>query len=474
MRRRYIDQSIHTLKKLTLFLFLDPINTNKIIPNQHSNETTSNSNDDTPNDDSPEIKIPMTIVYRKKIEIGTPSTTSGNKNAPIEYPFPRPVYMYGYGAYNEPEPDSSFDSAKIPLLDRGFIWVQVELRGGGHLGRQWYEDGKMDKKKNSFYDVIDLCDYLIDDLGYTRKGWITLSGASAGGMLTGAALNMRPDLFANIVATVPFVDVLTVLMDQGLAYTEGEWSEWGNPLMSKKMYEYIKSYAPYENIPTYKNSERSYNSEASTRFPNVFARAGLNDDRVFYWEPAKWVNKLRNYTYKRHAMYAHVHNHFIKTGFPTTIQSPGHIMAESDIEKLALATGFSSDIEKQDHIIVLKTDLVSGHWGKTGTTMEYKTLAEEYAFVIYNTARRIAQDYSSSLENSSLEKSGDIPLNFISSSTFTSPQENHLAKKKKQHKITAKKKISKRRKLGKNSKRKAKSKKSKAKVRKVRRKKKIA
>ena len=189
-----------------------------------------------------------------------------------------PLLLYGYGAYGHAIP-ASFSTNRLSLVDRGFVYAIAHIRGGSDCGYGWYLDGKLDKKTNTFADFIAAAEHLIAE-GYTAKGRIAAHGGSAGGMLMGAVANMRPDLFASIVAEVPFVDVLNTMCDAALPLTPPEWPEWGNPIEDAEAYRRIAAYAPYENV-------------TAQAYPSIFATAGLTDPRVTYWEPAKWVAKLR-------------------------------------------------------------------------------------------------------------------------------------------------------------------------------------
>ncbi|MEA3020114.1 MAG: oligopeptidase [Actinomycetota bacterium] len=189
-----------------------------------------------------------------------------------------PALLYGYGSY-ESSTDPSFSSARLSLLDRGFAFAIAHIRGGGEMGRRWYTDGKYLAKKNTFTDFIAAGQHLVD-AGWTTPKRLAIRGGSAGGLLMGAVVNMRPQLFGAVVAQVPFVDALNTILDPTLPLTVIEWEEWGNPVESKEYYDYMKSYAPYENV------------EAKD-YPPMLVTAGLNDPRVSYWEPAKWVAKLR-------------------------------------------------------------------------------------------------------------------------------------------------------------------------------------
>lgn len=245
-------------------------------------------------------KIPISLVYRKGTQ------RDGNN----------PLFLTGYGAYGA-SIDPYFSSNRLSLLDRGFIYAIAHVRGGGEMGRFWYEDGKLLKKKNTFTDFISCAEELISGK-YTSPEKLVISGGSAGGLLIGAVTNMRPNLFRVVIAQVPFVDVLNTMLDESIPLTVIEYDEWGNP-HKKEFYEYIKSYAPYENV------------EAKA-YPNMLVTAGLNDPRVGYWEPAKWVAKLR-------AM-------------------------------------------KTDHnLLLLKTKMGAGHMGASGRYDYLKDIAFEFAFI---------------------------------------------------------------------------------------------
>ncbi|KAL5828302.1 hypothetical protein ACOSQ4_020099 [Xanthoceras sorbifolium] len=208
-------------------------------------------------------RIPISIVYRKNL---------------VKLDGTNPLLLYGYGSY-EACLDPSFKTSQLSLLDRGFIYAIAHIRGGGEMGRQWYENGKLLKKKNTFTDFIACAEYLIENR-YCSKEKLCINGRSAGGLLMGAVLNMRPDLFKVAVAGVPFVDVLTTMLDPTLPLTTAEWEEWGDP-RKKEFYFYMKSYSPVDNVK-------------AQNYPNILVTAGLNDPRVMYSEPAKFVAKLRD------------------------------------------------------------------------------------------------------------------------------------------------------------------------------------
>nr|WP_319266352.1 S9 family peptidase [uncultured Draconibacterium sp.] len=206
-------------------------------------------------------KIPMSIVYKKGVE----------KNGD------NPTLLYGYGSYGYTY-NPSFSLARLPLLDRGFVYAIAHIRGSQINGRQWYEDGKLLKKMNTFTDFNDCAQFLIDD-GYTNSEKLFAMGGSAGGLLMGACINLRPDLYKGVIAAVPFVDVVTTMLDETIPLTTSEFDEWGNPKI-EKYYHYMLSYSPYDNVEP-------------KDYPALLVTTGLHDSQVQYWEPAKWVAKLR-------------------------------------------------------------------------------------------------------------------------------------------------------------------------------------
>jgi len=227
-----------------------------------------------------------------------------------------PLYLYGYGAYGE-SLDPWFSHARLSLLDRGVAFAIAHVRGGGELGEAWYRNGKQEHKQNTFGDFIACAEHLIAG-GQTTAGQLVISGGSAGGLLIGAVLNQRPELFKAAIAEVPFVDVLNTMLDPDLPLTVTEYDEWGNP-QEADVYERIKGYAPYENV-------------SAQAYPATLVIAGYNDSRVQYWEAAKWVAKLR-------------------------------------------AT------KTDDHLLLLKTELGAGHGGMSGRYQGLRDVALEYAFV---------------------------------------------------------------------------------------------
>jgi oligopeptidase B len=206
-------------------------------------------------------QIPLSVVYRKGFR------KDGNG----------PLLLYGYGSYGASETDD-FSTARLSLLNRGFAYAIAHIRGGSEMGRAWYEDGKLLKKKNTFTDFVACADFLVARK-YTRPGKLFAMGGSAGGLLMGAVVNLRPDLFAGVVAEVPYVDVITTMLDPSIPLTTDEYDEWGNP-NTKEYYDYMLSYSPYDNV-------------AAKDYPAMLVTTGLHDSQVQYWEPAKWVARLR-------------------------------------------------------------------------------------------------------------------------------------------------------------------------------------
>ena len=214
--------------------------------------------------------------------------------------------------------DSSFSNVRLSLLDRGFIFAIAHIRGGEYLGRNWYETGKLLDKKNTFFDFIDVAKYLVKE-NYTAPQHLYAMGGSAGGLLMGAIANMEPSLFNGIIAQVPFVDVVTTMLDDTIPLTTGEYDEWGNP-NEEEYYHYMKSYSPYDNIEV-------------KEYPNILITTGFHDSQVQYWEPAKWTAKLR-------------------------------------------------DLKTDTNLLLLKTDMSSGHGGASGRFESLKEDALEYAFIL--------------------------------------------------------------------------------------------
>ncbi|HEU5271935.1 MAG TPA: prolyl oligopeptidase family serine peptidase, partial [Jatrophihabitans sp.] len=209
-------------------------------------------------------QVPISVVYKRSFgRLGES---------------PRPLHLYGYGSY-EHSIDPGLSIARLSELDRGVVFAVAHVRGGGEMGRAWYENGKMLHKRNTFTDFIAAAEHLVRT-GWTRPERIVAHGGSAGGLLMGAVANLAPHAFGGILAHVPFVDALTTILDPSLPLTVIEWEEWGNPLADPEVYAYMKSYSPYENI-------------AATDYPAILAITSLNDTRVLYVEPAKWVAKLR-------------------------------------------------------------------------------------------------------------------------------------------------------------------------------------
>ena len=247
--------------------------------------------------------IPVSIVY----PAGFPRDGS------------RPLFLYAYGAYGHAIPPG-FSTGRLSLLDRGFAYAIAHIRGGDDLGQQWYHDGKLDKRTNTFTDFVDVAKGLVAG-GWTSAGRIAIAGRSAGGELMGAVVNSDPNLWGAVIADVPFVDVLNTMLDETLPLTPGEWPEWGNPVEDKTAFALIRSYSPYDNV-------------RAQDYPPLFISGGLNDPRVTYWEPAKWAAKLR-------------------------------------------AT------KTDDNVLLLKTNMGAGHGGKSGRFESLREGAEEHAFVLW-------------------------------------------------------------------------------------------
>ncbi|HMB64559.1 MAG TPA: prolyl oligopeptidase family serine peptidase, partial [Eudoraea sp.] len=216
-------------------------------------------------------KVPMSLVYHKGTKI--------DKDTPL--------LQYAYGSYGATI-DPYFSSVRLSLLDRGFVYVLAHIRGGQYLGRAWYEDGKLLKKKNTFTDFVDCSKFLIEN-NYTSPEHLYAMGGSAGGLLIGAVVNLAPELYNGVIAAVPFVDVITTMLDESIPLTTGEYDEWGNP-NDKEYYDYMKSYSPYDNVKAH-------------AYPNMYVSTGLHDSQVQYWEPAKWVAKLREHKTDGHRLF---------------------------------------------------------------------------------------------------------------------------------------------------------------------------
>ncbi|SNB23177.1 protease II (fragment) [Flavobacterium psychrophilum] len=246
-------------------------------------------------------KIPISIIHQVGVKL------EGNN----------PLLQYAYGSYGY-SMDCTFSTTRLSLLDRGFIFAIAHIRGGEDLGRPWYEDGKLLKKKNTFTDFIDCSKYLISEK-YTSAKHLYAEGGSAGGLLMGAVINMAPLLYNGIIAQVPFVDVITTMLDDSIPLTTGEYDEWGNP-NKKKYYDYMKSYSPYDNI-------------VAQKYPNMLVTTGLHDSQVQYWEPAKWVAKLRT-------------------------------------------------LKTDNNLLYLDTNMDAGHGGASGRFESLKEVAKEFSFLL--------------------------------------------------------------------------------------------
>jgi oligopeptidase B len=247
------------------------------------------------------VQVPISIVYKKGFK------KDGSQ----------PLLQYAYGSYGY-SIDPYFSAARLSLLDRGFAFAIAHIRGGQEMGRPWYENGKMLQKKNTFFDFIDVSEYLIQEK-WTSKDKLFANGGSAGGLLMGAIINYRPDLYKGILAAVPFVDVVTTMLDETIPLTTGEWEEWGNP-KEKEYYDYMKSYSPYDNV-------------VAQQYPNMLVTTGLHDSQVQYWEPAKWVAKLR-------------------------------------------------ELKTDNNILLMHCDMSTGHGGASGRFQRFKEVARDYAFIL--------------------------------------------------------------------------------------------
>ena len=225
--------------------------------------------------------------------------------------------MYAYGSYGS-STDPEFSSKRFSLVDRGFVFAMLHVRGGQEMGRAWYDDGKLLNKKNTFYDFIDCAEFLLAGK-YGSPGKVAACGGSAGGLLMGAIANERPDLFTAIIAHVPFVDVIGTMLDESQALTAMEYEEWGNP-RERKFFDYMRSYSPYDNVK-------------AADYPHMLVTAGFNDPRVNYWEPAKWVAKLR-------------------------------------------------ELKTDDNLLLFKTNMGAGHKGLSGRFEYLRESALDYAFLL--------------------------------------------------------------------------------------------
>jgi oligopeptidase B len=229
-------------------------------------------------------RVPLSLVYRTDL-VSTSEGPGGGESPGTLAEGGYPCLLYGYGSY-EASMDPTFSSLRLSLLDRGFVFAIAHVRGGGEMGRHWYEEGKLLDKGNTFTDFVACARTLVNE-GWTSPDRLVARGGSAGGLLMGAVANLAPELFRAIVAEVPFVDCLTTILDDSLPLTVLEWEEWGNPVEDRQVYDVMKSYSPYDNV-------RSEDADGSpVRYPDILATGGLSDPRVGFWEPAKWVAKLR-------------------------------------------------------------------------------------------------------------------------------------------------------------------------------------
>jgi oligopeptidase B len=244
-------------------------------------------------------EVPVSLVYRKGIK------KDGSN----------PFLLYAYGSYGY-SMDAGFSSTRLSLLDRGFVYAIAHIRGGQEMGRKWYEDGKLFNKINTFTDFID-CGQAMVDLGFTSPNHLYAMGGSAGGLLMGAAVNMAPSLFNGVIAAVPFVDVINTMLDESIPLTTGEFDEWGNP-KNKDAFDYMMSYSPYDNV-------------AAQDYPHMLVTTGYWDSQVQYWEPAKWMAKLR-------------------------------------------------DVKTDDHLLIMHCNMETGHGGASGRFKRLRETAMEYSF----------------------------------------------------------------------------------------------
>jgi oligopeptidase B len=247
------------------------------------------------------VQIPISIVYKKGFN------KDGNA----------PLLLYAYGSYGY-SMDPTFSSVRLSLLDRGFAFAIAHIRGGQEMGREWYENGKLLNKKNTFYDFIDCGKHLVAQK-YTSSAHLYAQGGSAGGLLMGAVVNMEPSLWNGVIAQVPFVDAVATMLDETIPLTTGEFDEWGNPKV-KEYYNYIKSYSPYDNVK-------------AQNYPNLLITTGYWDSQVQYWEPAKWIAKLRT-------------------------------------------------LKTDDKLLLMRCNMDVGHGGASGRFQRYKEIAMEYAFLL--------------------------------------------------------------------------------------------
>lgn len=247
------------------------------------------------------VEVPVSLVYHRD----------------HYQPGKNPLLVYGYGSYGSTM-DADFSASRLSLLDRGFVFALAHIRGGGELGQQWYDDGRLLNKLNTFHDFIDVTHALLLQ-GYGDRQQVYAMGGSAGGLLMGTVINLEPQLYQGVVAQVPFVDVVTTMLDESIPLTTGEYDEWGNPA-DRQYYDYIRQYSPYDNV-------------SAQPYPHLLVTTGLHDSQVQYWEPAKWVAKLR-------------------------------------------------ELKTDNNLLLLCTDMDSGHGGKSGRFKSYEGVALEYAFLI--------------------------------------------------------------------------------------------
>jgi len=278
---------------------------------------------------------------------------------------PHPTLLYGYGAYGVCV-DPGFDVTRLPLLDRGVVFAIAHVRGGGELGRHWYEKGgKYLQKRNTFSDTVACAERLIE-LNLTQPAKLGLEGRSAGGLLVGAVLNMRPDLFKAAIAGVPFVDCLTTMCDSSIPLTTGEWEEWGNP-NEKKFFDYMRSYSPMDNV-------------IPQRYPSILALSGLHDPRVAFWEPAKWVQLLRSAERDARKMEQEHENEPVTAGETSEGEGGNFTTVVERVEEMPKT--FDDDKNNPEGDIILKTDLDVGHFSASDRYKYLKETAFANAFLL--------------------------------------------------------------------------------------------
>lgn len=304
-------------KNIFRFTYSSPTTPTRVFDyDLHTAERTLLKETEIPSGHSPEDYVTRRIMARSHDDQEVPVTLLYHKNTALDGS--APCLLYGYGSYGASMP-AAFSANRLSLVDRGFVYATAHIRGGQEKGRAWYEDAKFGNKVNTFHDFIASAVALAEQQ-FTSRGNIVIMGGSAGGLLVGACVNMAPSLFAGAIADVPFVDVLNTILDDTLPLTPGEWSQWGNPIESKEAFDWIRGYSPYDNV------------EAKA-YPAMLVTAGVSDPRVTYWEPAKWVAKLR-------------------------------------------------DIKTDKNALLMRTNMSSGHFGKSGRFAALEDAARSYAFAL--------------------------------------------------------------------------------------------